>query len=272
MLLLAGWVDRMTGPVALRALHGLKLVAIPIVAQAVIDMAGKLAPDLTRRLVALAAAVLLLLVARRRCRSGSSCAAAFWAHGSAVSAPARRYAARGGARRQAAAPCACLLSALFSLCFRWRHQAMMCCPSQPSSTEAGRWFSAGGMSCCRCCAPGLCRIGWEMPFLAGYGAAQAMPGPLFTLAAYLGALALPAAPVAGGLVALIALSLPGLLLMAGVLPFHARLRGQRVAQGIVAGVNAAVVGLLGQRFIPRCGRAGLSMGAMLRLRDLAWPC
>jgi chromate transporter len=81
-------------------------------------------------------------------------------------------------------------------------------------------------------------------FLAGYGMAQAMPGPLFTLAAYLGAIALPAVGMTAAVIALIALSLPGLLLMAGMLPFQARLRQQPAARGAVAGVNAVVVGIL----------------------------
>lgn len=82
-------------------------------------------------------------------------------------------------------------------------------------------------------------------FLAGYGAAQAVPGPLFTFAAFLGA-SMPAGMGGwhGGLLCLLAIFAPSFLLVAGALPFWERLRGSAVAQSALAGVNAAVVGLL----------------------------
>jgi chromate transporter len=89
--------------------------------------------------------------------------------------------------------------------------------------------------------------GWVTPdaFLAGYGAAQAVPGPLFTFASYLGAIAtVGPGGVAGSLVALIALSLPGLLLVYGSLPFWDAFRSRPPAQSAMRGANAAVVGVL----------------------------
>jgi chromate transporter len=80
--------------------------------------------------------------------------------------------------------------------------------------------------------------------LPGYGAAQALPGPLFTFSAYLGALLNPGAELLGGSVALLSIFLPGLLLVVGVFPFWTQLRKSRYAQSALAGVNAAVVGLL----------------------------
>lgn len=82
-------------------------------------------------------------------------------------------------------------------------------------------------------------------FLAGYGAAQAVPGPLFTFAAFLGA-AMDSAPNGwiGGLIALLAIFLPSFLLVAGALPFWEGLRSQPRIQAALMGVNAAVVGLL----------------------------
>jgi len=82
-------------------------------------------------------------------------------------------------------------------------------------------------------------------FLAGYGAAQAVPGPLFTFAAYLGAVMQPAPNGwLGGLLCLVAVFLPSLLLVVGALPFWHRLRGNAAVRKALAGVNAAVVGLL----------------------------
>lgn len=91
------------------------------------------------------------------------------------------------------------------------------------------------------------QTGWvsEADFMAGYGAAQVVPGPLFTFAAFLGALSAPvASPWIGGLLALLAVFAPGVLLVFGILPYWERLRQQQRLQAALAGVNAAVVGLL----------------------------
>jgi chromate transporter len=89
--------------------------------------------------------------------------------------------------------------------------------------------------------------GWldQDTFLGGYGAVQALPGPLFSFAGFVGA-AQQVAPGGwrGGLVALIAIFLPSLLLVVGVLPFWDRLKSQPAARGALAGVNAVVVGVL----------------------------
>jgi chromate transporter len=89
--------------------------------------------------------------------------------------------------------------------------------------------------------------GWVAPadFVAGYGAAQAVPGPIFTFAAYLGAIAgIGPGGVAGAAIALAGIFLPGLLLVAGMLPFWDALRRVAPARAVLAGVNAAVVGVL----------------------------
>ena len=90
--------------------------------------------------------------------------------------------------------------------------------------------------------------GWvtDDAFLAGYGAAQAVPGPLFTFAAYLGAVVAPAPhAVAGALLGVVGIFLPGMLILLGALPFWESLRTRAGAQAALRGVNAAVVGLLG---------------------------
>jgi chromate transporter len=83
-------------------------------------------------------------------------------------------------------------------------------------------------------------------FLTGYGAAQAVPGPLFTFAAYLGAAVQPEPHgITGAVIALVGVFLPGLLLVVGALPFWDVLRARPVAQSAMRGANAAVVGVLG---------------------------
>src|SRR3546814_6170492 len=85
----------------------------------------------------------------------------------------------------------------------------------------------------------------DSAFLAGYGPAQAVPGPLFTLSAYLGAIATPQRSITGATLALIAIFAPGLLLIAGALPFRRAVADSRYARAAIAGVNAVVVGILG---------------------------
>jgi chromate transporter len=90
--------------------------------------------------------------------------------------------------------------------------------------------------------------GWisDDAFLAGYGAAQAVPGPLFTFAAYLGAVVkLEPNGLAGATLGLIGIFLPGILILVGMLPFWDAFRMRAGAQAAMRGVNAAVVGLLG---------------------------
>jgi chromate transporter len=90
--------------------------------------------------------------------------------------------------------------------------------------------------------------GWvtDNTFLEGYGAAQAVPGPLFTFAAYLGAVAGPTPHgVAGAVLGLIGIFLPGMLVLVGAMPFWQTLRSGFAALAAMRGINAAVVGLLG---------------------------
>jgi chromate transporter len=90
--------------------------------------------------------------------------------------------------------------------------------------------------------------GWvnDNSFLAGYGAAQAIPGPLFTFAAYLGAVVAPQpSGIVGATLALVGIFLPGILILIGTLPFWDTFRSRIGAQAAMRGINAAVVGLLG---------------------------
>ena len=120
------------------------------------------------------------------------------------------------------------------------------------------------------------RTGWvsQDVFLAGYGAAQALPGPLFTFAAYLGTVQAPAPNGwVGGLIAAVGVFLPSYLLVFGALPFWVKLRSNPAARAALAGVNAAVVGLLAAAFydpvftsaIKDGADAALAMGAFALL-------
>lgn len=114
-------------------------------------------------------------------------------------------------------------------------------------------------------------------FLAGYGFAQALPGPLFAFAAYLGALAGPHPPDAWlGLIALLSLFLPGFLLVAAADPLWARLRASARAQGVVRMASAAVVGVLAAAWITPVASSALSSPldaaiAIGGLTALLWP-
>lgn len=119
----------------------------------------------------------------------------------------------------------------------------------------------------------------DSTFLAGYGAAQAVPGPLFTFAAYLGAVAEPFGGVAGAAVALVGIFLPGLLLVVGIMPFWESLRNLAMARRALVGVNAAVVGLLAAAFydpvfvdgIPTLPALAVAVAAFVALRHWSVP-
>ena len=118
--------------------------------------------------------------------------------------------------------------------------------------QAGALVFGGGHVVLPLLQHALVDSGWvdADAFLAGYGAAQAVPGPMFSFAAFLGAevpLGLPAA--AGAAIALVAVFLPGFLLLAAVLPAWASLARHRLAGSVMAGINAAVVGLLAAAFL-----------------------
>jgi len=116
-------------------------------------------------------------------------------------------------------------------------------------------------------------------FIAGYGAAQALPGPLFAVAAYFGAVLTPASPVLGAALALMAIFLPGLLLLVWVLPYWQQLRSHRHASAAMAGASATVVGLLAAALIHPIGTSAMTSlpdvlmvsGGLLLLMLWRWP-
>lgn len=236
------------GEAASGVIHGLKIVAVAIVAQAVWGMARSLCPDRTRAGIALAAVLVLILLPGSVGMMGAIAAGA--AAGlvlcRAGSAPAPAVFAAHISRRTGLAALtlfAALLVAL-PLLAPWGQGFALA----ESFFRAGSLVFGGGHVVLPLLEAGTVATGWITPdaFLAGYGLAQAVPGPLFTFAAWLGALmAVPPNGVAGAVIALLALFLPGFLILTAALPFWDRLRRQPGAQAAMAGANAAVVGILG---------------------------
>lgn len=246
--MLVGVAPPATGPFA-GALQGLKLVAVAVVAQAVWGMARSLAPDRPRATIAVAAAVGALLWP------------ASWSHiviiatgalvGWAV-LPAEALAPRAASpvplgRRVGAAALASFFVLLVALPLGRAFTGNPALAAVDAFYRTGALVFGGGHVVLPLLANEVVATGWlsEDQVLAGYGAAQALPGPLFTIAAYLGAVrALPPNGLIGGLLALVAIFLPAVLLIYGTLPFWEVLRSQSKLRTAVAGVNAAVVGIL----------------------------
>jgi len=227
---------------------GLKLAAVAVVANAVWNMAAKLCPDRPRALLALGVAALLSLVAQAAWQVAAILLGALlgWLL-------FRRRAesdenAEEWDARQAGWPWLALFFALLAGLPIAAHFA----PAQWLAVldgfyRAGSLVFGGGHVVLPLLDTFTVGQGWigRDAFLAGYGAAQALPGPLFAFSCFLGA-SLSAGPggVPGGLLALGAIYLPSWLLVLGAMPYWDRLRCYRAAQAALMGANAAVVGLL----------------------------
>lgn len=228
---------------------GLKIVAVAIVAQAVWGMARSLCPDSPRRLLALAAAALVLMLPSVWSQIGVIAGAGLIGLGltpPAGSAADEKLAA-GISRRAGLGWLALFFAVLAGLpvlsqAFPGHVLAMV-----DAFYRAGALVFGGGHVVLPLLQAEIVGQGWVEPelFVAGYGVTQAVPGPLFTFAAFLGAAGtLTPNGWAGGLLALAAIFLPAFLLVAGALPFWDELRANGRARAALAGVNAAVVGIL----------------------------
>jgi chromate transporter len=240
----------LAGPRAIGLLHGLKLVAVAVVAQAVWTMASTLCPDRRRAGIAILAAALILAVGTSLdplpvIALGASMG--LWLCRGATPPPATTPASPVSGRAGVAA----LL--LFALLLVGLPLLQARIPAAGLALFAAFYRSGalvfgGGHVVLPLLQDAVVKPGWVSgtDFLAAYGAAQAVPGPLFTVAAWLGAVAtLPTRGFAGAAIALGGIFLPGLLLVVGALPFWYRLRAVERARAAMNGVNAAVVGLLG---------------------------
>lgn len=228
-------------------IHGLKLVAVAVVAQAVMGMARTLCPDRRRAAIGLAAilAALFLPAAIAQLVIIAGGALAGLALCRSAKAPTIETEIGWSAPRGLTPVCLVLFALLFLPGAGWLHDGGAAVLFH-GFYQTGALVFGGGHVVLPLLRQQVVAPGWvsEAQFLSGYGAAQALPGPLFAFAAYLGAVSRLGGGVAGGVLALFAIFLPGLLLMLAVAPHWSRLRRYRLARAAMQGVNAAVVGLL----------------------------
>jgi chromate transporter len=246
-------------------LHGIMVAAVAVVAQAVWSMAARFAADSRRATMAIAAAMASLLLPTALTQVLLIGAGGFVGRLLlAAPAAARQHDLPVRVPRTVSIACLVLFAVLLAglpilrslFPFQWLALG-------ESFYRVGSLVFGGGHVVLPLLHREVVLPGWigEAQFLAGYGAAQAVPGPLFTFAAYLGAL-MRAAPngIPGALIALLAIFLPSFLLLLGVLPFWAALRTRPGTQSALAGINAVVVGLLGAALYSPVG-TGAIMGA-----------
>jgi len=259
--------------------HGLKLVAVVVVAHGLVGMARSLVPDGPRALLAVLALGAMLAGGPAWLQLAVIAAGAVlgaWVCRGVENLPAGVLQVRHGARTGG------WLLGLFVLGLA----AALSVTDEKASAlgvtaafyEAGALVFGGGHVVLPLLEQSTVATGWlgEDAFLAGYGAAQAVPGPMFALAAYLGAL-VPTGmtPGLGAALALMAIFLPGLVLVAALLPLWSGLAARPGAAAVIAGINATVVGLLAAAFVGAvlpagvqgAGDAVIALGA---LAMLAW--
>jgi chromate transporter len=249
MLVLFGYGAEELGPGADGWLHGLKVVAVAVVALAVWSMARSLAFDRLRGTIAIAAAVVMLswnVAAAQVVVIVAGGVVGWRLLRTSDSTPKLNVTVPIG-KRAAVVSWVLFFGLLLALPVA-RHEV----ESQPLNIADGFYRSGslvfgGGHVVLPLLEHEVVDPGWvsEEDFLAGYGAAQAVPGPLFTFSAYLGTVMEPEPNgVPGAGLALVAIFLPAFLLTTGVLPLWSALRSKPEVQAVLRGVNAAVVGIL----------------------------
>ncbi|GAB5377493.1 MAG: chromate efflux transporter [Acuticoccus sp.] len=252
-------------------LFGLKAAAVAVVAHALLGMAGSLAATRERATIAALAFMIVLLVPDRVVGQ-----LAVIVLGGAAGLGLRGDAADGAAPA-AAMPQSRALGAVSLVLFLVLLAALPVLAHLAPALDlfdrvyrAGALVFGGGHVVLPLLEAEVRPMVDPSAFLAGYGAAQAMPGPLFTFAAYLGAVAEPFGGVAGAAVALVAIFLPGALLVLAVMPFWHAVRRIGWVRKVLAGVNAAVVGLLAAAFYDPVFVRGITSEAALCLAVAAF--
>ncbi|RQZ16234.1 chromate transporter [Burkholderia sp. Bp9031] len=249
MMLFALGVHATGMPVAAGALHGLRIVSVAVIAQAVWGMARTLCPDARRVTLMAIAACIALLVPTAWLQ-----VAVIVAAGAAglVLLPQPERGAHDPLPLHVSHRAGVLWLALFAALIVALPVAARAAHSNALAVvdaffRTGALVFGGGHVVLPLLQAAVVAPGWvgDSAFLAGYGVAQAVPGPLFTFSAFLGA-SLRDAPNGwlGGTIALVSIFAPSFLLVAGTAPFWERLRRSTRMQAALAGVNAAVVGLL----------------------------
>jgi chromate transporter len=248
------------GKTGMAIVHGLQLAAVAVVAQAVLMMRKRLTPDWRRVLIAVVALLIVLSTATPvstllAIAVGAGCGLIFLRSNSApVLTPLDLRLSRRGGSIAAVAFFGLLLA---SVLVQQTDAGVLQVGS--AFYQSGALVFGGGHVVLPLLERAVVSPGWvtQPTFLTGYGFAQALPGPLFTFAAFLGA-AIPShsSRIAFGLIALIAIFLPGLLAMGAALSFWSRMRESRSLQKVLPGVNASVVGVLAAAFLrPVCSTA-----------------
>jgi chromate transporter len=248
MTAIAYGAGELNNPIGLGILHGLKLVAVAIVAQAVWGMAGTLCPDRQRASIACVAAVIILFSNSSISQVGMILlggVAGFWL--CRASAPTiKRPLGIPVSRRLGIVALAAFFGLLILLPVLGTQSPGI--DLFDAFYRSGALVFGGGHVVLPLLNKAFVTPGWVSQdfFLEGYGAVQAVPGPLFTFAAYLGAVGKPSPHgIAGAALGIVGIFLPGILILLGTLPFWDTFRQRVGAQAIMSGVNAAVVGLLG---------------------------
>lgn len=248
LLAFAQIMPLLSGPLASGALDGLKIVAVAIVAQAVLGMARNLCPDRIRAGIAVGAVACLAIIPGVIGMLGAIALGAV--AGAALIKPelgtTDRSLGMPVTPRQgigALVVFAAMIGLLPLLADLSQVFAML-----DGFVRAGALVFGGGHVVLPLLEAETVAQGWVSrdAFLAGYGAAQAVPGPLFTFATYLGAVQGPGPNgLTGALLASLAIFAPGFLILIAALPHWAQLRSQPAARAMMRGANAAVVGVLG---------------------------
>ena len=245
LLVAAYYAMQMVDSAAVAWVHGLKLVAVPVVAQAVWAMGAKLAPDRMRATIVAISAMLVLGKATALVQVGvlvfAGCAGLLLAP---KQGPENAEVVKEPVGKRTGLFCLGLFFLLLTALPLWRQfEDSFSLAVFDSFFRSGSLVFGGGHVVLPLLEYEVVRTGWltGSQFLTGYGLAQAVPGPLFTLSAYLGAV-IGGVPMA--VLATLAIFLPSFLLVLGVLPFWNRIRRQGRFQSALWGINAAVVGLL----------------------------
>lgn len=265
MLLAATGAGLLSGDAASGAVRGLLIVAVAIVAHAVWGMARTLTPDRSRALIAAAAAAVVLVVAGPSSQIAAivlgALAGLLWCreqpgHPERPARPDRveRPGAAAVSALRLRVPVAAGVASLVAFGALLLGLPLLAAATGSGALalvdafyRAGALVFGGGHVVLPLLDAAVVQTGWvgADAFLTGYATAQAVPGPLFTFATYLGALAtVGPGGVAGAAIATLALFLPGFLLLVGVLPFWTRIRSRPWAGALIRGASAAVVGIL----------------------------